>query len=156
MKSINVSLILFLLFLFASCGRKQEEVKIHKNFAKDSTVNASENKDSINQNENVQTTSAGEVLKITSSEANIHINANAIVMGYVADVVVREKVSYLNFDKKYPKNTFSAVIFAEKFDEIGDLSIYKNQNVEIKGIITEYKGKPQIIVSSKNQISIVK
>lgn len=144
----------FILFLFiVSCGRKQEEVKVYKNSAKDTAGNVSGQTDSVNKN----TSAAGEnIIKITSSEANSHINANAVVKGYVADVVIREKVAYLNFDKKYPKNTFSAVIFEGKFSEVGDLSIYKNQNVEVKGIITEYKGKPQIIVSSKNQISIVK
>ena len=145
---------IFIFFIsFASCGRKQEEVKIYKNSAKDSTGNVSEQTDSLNKN----TSSAGEnVIKITSSDANNHINVNAVVKGYVADVVIREKVAYLNFDKKYPKNTFSAVIFESIFSEVGDLSIYKNQNVEVKGVITEYKGKPQIIVSSKNQISLVK
>lgn len=113
-------------------------------------------KQNIETDKDLTSASGENILKITSSEANNHINANAIVKGYVADVVTMEKVAYLNFDKKYPKNTFSAVIFAEKFSEIGDLSIYKNQNVEVKGIITEYKGKPQIIVSSKNQISLVK
>ena len=76
--------------------------------------------------------------------------------GYVTDVVIREKVAYLNFDKKYPKNSFSAVIFSEKFSEVGDLNIYKNKNVEVKGIISTYKGKSQIIISSKNQIKLSK
>lgn len=148
-------LILALLILITSfsCGKKQEEVRIHKTSAKDTTGNFYGQADSLNKN----ISSAGEdILKITSSEASNYINVNAIVKGYVADVAVREKVAYLNFDKKYPKNTFTAVIFAEKFEAIGDLSIYKNQNVEVKGVITEYKGKPQIIISSKNQISIVK
>jgi DNA/RNA endonuclease YhcR with UshA esterase domain len=149
----NVLIYFLLFFLFASCGKKQEEVKVYKNSDKDSTVGVPGQDDTSS----IKNSSAGEnILNISSSEASGHIGANAVVKGYVADVVTREKVAYLNFDKKYPKNTFSAVIFAEKFTEVGDLSIYKNQNVEIKGVITEYKGKPQIIVSSKNQISIVK
>jgi hypothetical protein len=149
----NILIYFFLLFFFVSCGKKQEEVKIYKHSGNDSIGNVIGHPDSSNKN----ISSSGEnILSITSSEANNHINASAVVKGYVADVVIREKVAYLNFDKKYPKNTFSAVIFEGKFSEVGDLSVYKNQNVEVKGIITEYKGKPQIIVSSKNQISIVK
>lgn len=148
-------ILLLSVFLFSSCGKKQEEVKIYKNSAKDSTEKIYKQSDTLNHNE--LTTAAGEdIIKISSSDASGNINKNAVVKGYVADVVVREKVAYLNFDKKYPKNTFSAVIFAEKFEEVGELNIYKNQNVEVKGVITEYKGKPQIIVSSKNQITIVK
>lgn len=151
MKKIIIFFLLTL--LFSSCGKKQEEVKLHKNSEKDSTAKIKEQSDFSATN----TSSAKEdILKINSSEANNHINTNALVSGYVADVVIREKVAYLNFEKKYPKNTFSAVIFAEKFNEVGDLTLYKNKNVEVKGIITEYKGKPQIIVNSKNQISIVK
>jgi DNA/RNA endonuclease YhcR with UshA esterase domain len=144
--------------VFSACGKKQEEVKIYKNSDKRTTVetNTSGQADSLSQDENKLTSAGENTLKIKSSEAINHINANAIVKGYVADVAGREKVAYLNFDKKYPKNTFTAVIFAEKFSEVGDLSIYKNQNVEVRGIITEYKGKPQIIINSKNQISIVK
>lgn len=149
----NLLILILSIFLLSSCGRKQEEIKIYKNSGKDSTVNVFGQTDSSG----IKTSSAGEnILKINSSEANSHINANAIVSGYVADVVEREKVAYLNFDKKYPKNTFTAVIFSEKFSEIGDLSVYKNQNVEIQGTITEYRGKPQIIITSKNQINIVK
>jgi DNA/RNA endonuclease YhcR with UshA esterase domain len=157
MNKLLITSFFILLLFFSSCGRKQEEVRIYKNSSKDSTENTSVQTDSSSQNGKELNTAAGEnIVKITSSEANSHINANAVVKGYVADVVIREKVAYLNFDKKYPKNTFSAVIFEGKFSEVGDLSIYKNQNVEVKGIITEYKGKPQIIISSKNQISIVK
>lgn len=140
------------MLLCVSCGKKQEEIKFHKGTAKDSTINVSELADSVTQN----TTAGEDMVRISSSEAGGHINEAAIVSGYVADVVEREKVAYLNFDKRYPKNTFTAVIFSEKFSEVGDLDIYKNQNVEVQGTVTEYRGKPQIIITSKNQISIVK
>ncbi len=151
----KVFLIKFLLFvlLFSSCGKKQENIIFHRNSAIDSTGNVSgqkeyTQKETFSENDNQ--------LKISPEEAKNNIGTNAIVKGYVADVVIREKVAYLNFDKKYPKNTFTAVIFADKFDELEDLNIYKNQNVEVKGVISEYKEKPQIIISSKNQINIVK
>jgi hypothetical protein len=145
------SLILFV----SSCNKKQDEVKVNKFSGKDSTsTGKKEYNDSAKTNE---LSSSGEnILTVTTEDVKNHIGENAIVKGYVADVVIREKVEYLNFDRKFPKNTFSAVIFSEKFSEVGDLSIYKNQNIEVKGVISTYKDKPQIIVSSKNQIRIIK
>jgi len=142
-------------FLFISCAKKQEEVKINK---------VSETKDSIALKTNVQKEissvnpeAGGETAKAYSSaEAKDHINEEAAVSGYVADVVIRDRVSYLNFDKKYPKNTFTGVVFEEKFGEVGDLEQYRNKNIELTGKITIYKGKPQIIINSKNQIKVLK
>jgi len=143
------------LAFFFSCGKKQEEVKYEKtSTVKDtSAVVTQEKKDTTTS----KPESSGETLKnYSSSEAKDHINENAAVTGYVADVVVREKVAYLNFDRKYPKNTFTGVIFSEKFQEVGPPDEYKNKNIEIKGKITLYRDKPQIIINNKNQIRILK
>jgi len=155
MKNIFLLSFLILPLIISSCGKKQEEVKINKvSVQKDSSVTGTiESKDT----NTVIPESSGETIKTySSSEAKDHLNEDAVVKGYVADVVVREKVSYLNFDRKYPKNTFSGVVFEEKFNEVGDLEIYRNKNVELKGKITIYKGKPQIIITSKNQIKLLK
>lgn len=152
MRKFNLIIFSFLVLFLYSCSKKQDEVKINKFSGSDSA--AVEIKDSTNEK---NLSASGEnLLTVTTDDVKNHIGENATVKGYVADVVIREKVEYLNFDKKYPKNTFSAVIFSEKFSEVGDLSIYKNQNVEVKGLISTYKDKPQIIVTSKNQIRIIK
>lgn len=154
MRKIILLTAVLLPITFCSCGKKQEEVRIHK---------VSESKDTLTEvtkESRVGTEkpeSSGETeKKYSTSEAKDHINEEAVVTGYVADVVVRDRVSYLNFDKKYPKNTFTGVVFEEKFEEVGGLEIYKNKNIEIKGKITLYKEKPQIIITSKNQIRILK
>jgi DNA/RNA endonuclease YhcR with UshA esterase domain len=151
---LQVLAVLFLAFVL-SCGKKQEEVKFEKtSSAKDTTSSITQEKKDTNKN---RYEASGETAKnYSSSEAKDHVNENAAVTGYVADVVVREKVAYLNFDKKYPKNTFTGVVFSEKFSEVGPLDEYKNKNVEIKGKITLYRDKAQIIINSKNQIRILK
>jgi hypothetical protein len=155
------------------CGRKKEEVSVtktdetvkqnivkntdtikgkvenNKDEEEESTVPQDENKSSGNK-------SSQEYLNLKTSDASAKIGSKAIVTGYVADVVIREKVAYLNFDAKYPKNTFTAVIFTDKFEAFGDLQSYKNKTVEIKGKIGQYGGKPQIILNYKNQIRVVK
>jgi DNA/RNA endonuclease YhcR with UshA esterase domain len=157
MRIVTLLVLLIFLLVFFSCGKRQEEVKINKFLCDDKTVVDSKVKIDTVLKEKESLTSAGESSSvITTGEAKNHINGNVIIKGYVADVVKREKVAYLNFDKKYPKNTFSAVIFDDKFSEVGDLNIYKNKEVEIKGVIMVYKDKPQIIVTSKNQIKLIK
>ena len=92
---------------------------------------------------------------ISAVEAAGYIGKVVTVEGFVADVYKTEKVAYLNFVEKYPKNPFSGVIFASKFDKFGDLNIYEGKNVEITGRISVYKEKPQIILDSKDQIKIL-
>ena len=158
MKNFLIVFLLVLSVLLSSCGKKKEEVKIYKQSSQDSSPVTRTDTTGTNGAKDNELTSAGDesISTISTEEANSFINKKAVVKGYVADVVIREKVAYLNFDKKFPKNTFSAVIFSDKFSEVGDLSIYKNKIVEVKGTVSTYKDKPQIIVTSKNQIQIPK
>ena len=155
---MKINIFLFsiaLIFLFSSCGKKQEEVKINRIIPVDTVKSGNEiKKDSSDTQKNEAGSETDKVY--TTTEAKSHTGENAVVKGYVADVVIRDKVAYLNFDKKYPRNTFSGVIFSDSFSKVGDLDIYKNKNVELKGTITQYKDKPQIIINSKNQIKILK
>jgi len=88
-------------------------------------------------------------------DASGYMGKYVIVKGYVADVYKSEKVAYLNFVQKFPENPFSAVIFANKFDEFGDIQIYSNKNVEVSGRISTFRGKPQMILDKPSQIKIV-
>jgi hypothetical protein len=148
------------------CGKKKEEVTVTKT---DETVRqeAVKKTDSIkekaeeeNEPPPEEKKSSGkrisqEYVNLKPSETAGNVGSNALVTGYVADVVIREKVAYLNFDGKYPKNTFTAVIFPDKFELFGDLKSYKNKTVEVKGKIGTYSGKPQIILNNKNQIRVI-
>ena len=65
-----------------------------------------------------------------------------------------KKTTYINFGKPYPNTTFTVVIFE------GDLAKFKftpseflkDKNVCITGKVKIYKGKPEIIVTSEEQI----
>jgi hypothetical protein len=96
-----------------------------------------------------------ELQTITSEEVKMHIGDSVCIKGYVADVYLSDKVAYLNFENKFPKNLFACTIFSGKFGEFGDLSKYKDRNVEVTGRITTYKSKPQVILETKNQIKII-
>jgi PAB1-binding protein PBP1 len=165
-------IVLLSLLFVTGCGKKKEEVSLTKS---DGSVkqNAVQKTDTIigkvesNKDEEEESkplsdenTSSGiknsqEYLSLKTTETASKVGSKALVKGYVADVVIREKVAYLNFDAKYPKNTFTAVIFPDKFEVFGDLMSYKNKTVEVKGKIGTYGGKPQIILNNKNQIRVI-
>ncbi len=107
--------------------------------------------DSISQ---IQQTQKQENLFLKSKQAVKYIGKNATINGYVADVYKNEKVAYLNFDGKFPKNTFSGVIFKDDFSKFGDVNRFRNKNVEISGVISGYKGKPQVILKNTSQVKI--
>ncbi|MEZ4820983.1 MAG: hypothetical protein R2942_00720 [Ignavibacteria bacterium] len=93
---------------------------------------------------------------ITSKEVKNHIGDSLVIRGLVADVYVSEKVSYLNFENRFPKNVFACAIFSSKTDAFGDLSKYKGKLVEVNGKISTFKNKPQVILNSPDQIKILK
>jgi DNA/RNA endonuclease YhcR with UshA esterase domain len=93
--------------------------------------------------------------KIPAAEASKHYNETLIVNGKVAEVTVRPKVVYLNLDKPYPDSPCTGVIFARNKGRFGDLQSLKGQDVEIKGTIKEYRGKPEIILDDTNQLTVV-
>ncbi len=95
-----------------------------------------------------------ENLTLNSKQTSKYIGKNATVTGYIADVFKNEKVAYLNFDAKFPKNTCAAVIFKDDFGKFGDVKKFKNKTITVSGIISEYNGKPQIILKSSSQVKI--
>lgn len=66
------------------------------------------------------------------------------------------KVCFLNFHKNW-KKYFTAVIFASDFDKFPSRpeDHYLNRDVRVKGLIKEYKGKPEIILKGPGQIEII-
>ncbi len=92
------------------------------------------------------------IATISPLEADKYHGKLVTVKGFVADIYQSEKVAYLNFVEKYPDNPFTAVIFASKFADFPDIGKYKNKNVEVSGYISQFKGKPQIILNDPKQI----
>ena len=67
-----------------------------------------------------------------------------------------KKTTYINFGKPYPNTTFTVVIFetdAAKFKNTPS-EFLKDKNVCITGKVKIYKGKPDIIVNSEEQIKV--
>ena len=66
------------------------------------------------------------------------------------------KVCFLNFHEDW-RTSFTAVIFAGDYGKFPahPESHYLNRRVRVRGLVKEYKGKPEIILKSPSQIEII-
>ena len=93
--------------------------------------------------------------KIPASQAKDFIGSEKTVTGTIAEVNQAEKLVRLNFDKPFPSQSFTAVVFAAKTNLFPDLAKLKGQTVEVSGKIAEYRERPQIVLVSTNQLKVV-
>lgn len=90
--------------------------------------------------------------------AGKYLGQELIVEGKVVDSHrdLKSNTVFLNFEKAYPNQCFSGVIFSSdlyKFIQNPE-DYYLNKIVRIKGEIKEYQGRPEIILKTPNQIEI--
>jgi micrococcal nuclease len=87
--------------------------------------------------------------------ADKYYNQYVIVEGTIVDTYNSGIVCFLNFDTN---QYFTAVIFASDFPgfPVSPESFYLGKKVQIIGIIKEYRGSPEIIVKTPQQIRILK
>src|SRR5215472_2684408 len=91
--------------------------------------------------------------KLTAEQAKDHIGETATVCGVVASVhyaaTSKGQPTFVNFDKGYPDQPFTVVIWGEdlaKFNP-GPIS-WDKKRVCASGTITSYQGKPEIVAKS--------
>ena len=172
MKILNIILAFLVLTFLVSCGKDDKNTE----FVDDKTETKQEKTDNASKEHSVDSTLstkdsiAGEnkkgsnfkqdfgneksVANITPLEAGDYVGKTVTVNGFVADIYQSEKVAYLNFVEKYPNNPFTAVIFARQFEDFPEIEKYKNKKVEVTGRVSVFKGKPQIILNSPNQLKM--
>ncbi|MBU7047281.1 MAG: thermonuclease family protein [Theionarchaea archaeon] len=95
-----------------------------------------------------------EIPVIMWRDADKYYNQYVIVEGTIVDTFNSGNVCFLNFDTDYQ---FTAVIFASDFLGFPFIPeiFYLGNKVQIIGIIKEYKGSPEIIVKTPDQIRIL-
>lgn len=93
---------------------------------------------------------------ISWQEANKNYGKYVTVEGTIASTYNSGKVCFLNFHQNY-KKYLSVVIFASSFHLFPPQpeKYYYGKKVRVKGLIKEYKGKPEIIVNNPLQIEII-
>ena len=92
----------------------------------------------------------------SDAEAGKHVGEEAVVTGKVFTVSTSGKgTTFLNFGDRFPKHTFSGVIFARNQEAVGDVKPYEGKEVSLTGRIEMSPDqKPQIVISRPDQIKL--
>lgn len=93
--------------------------------------------------------------EIKWQDAASHEGVYVRVKGVIASSKNTGKVCFLNFDKDY-ENTLTLVIFSSNFKRFPESpeKYYLGKHAVIEGRIKMYKGKPEIILGSPEQIRV--
>jgi micrococcal nuclease len=94
---------------------------------------------------------------ISWEEADKHYGETCEVSGTVVASRNTGRVCFLNFHEDW-ENNFTAVIFAKDFGRFPPRpeKFYLNREVRVQGSIRKYRGKPEIICTSPDQITVVR
>ena len=93
--------------------------------------------------------------RIPAAAATNYLNQEVIVTDRVAQVTIRPTIVFLNLNQKYPDSPLTCVIKGSDTNNFSDLRNYQNKEVEVSGRITDYQGKPEIVLAATNQIKIL-
>lgn len=156
----KITVLIICSVLFCSCGKKETKYEELSGEAPSVTDTLKKSKPTTENSEKQDTkkqsyTDLKPEKTISALEAKDNVGKIVIVKGFVADVYQSDRVAYLNFVEKYPRNPFTAVIFPRSFEEFGNLYEYMGKNVAVTGRVTIYKDKPQIILNDKAQIKVL-
>ena len=94
--------------------------------------------------------------KISIEDASKHYGEKVTICSKVYGTKALEKVTFIDLGAAYPNSLLTVVIFAKdrtNFKEAPD-AMYNDRNICVTGVVKPYKGKPEIIVSSPDEISI--
>jgi hypothetical protein len=93
---------------------------------------------------------------IPATEAASHIGQSATVEGVVSEVHTARsgRETFIDVGGTYPNQVFTAVIFAPAMPAVGDVSGLTAKTVDITGTIQMYRGRPEVIVTSRGQIVV--
>jgi hypothetical protein len=85
---------------------------------------------------------------IAASNASSHVGETATVCGMVTGVhyAAKGKPTFINFDKPYPSQDFTVMIWDEDRTGFGDLQKDAGRKVCAHGPITMYRGKPEMVL----------
>ena len=95
---------------------------------------------------------------LTAEEASKHVGENGTVCGLVASAhfanSTRGQPTFLNLDKPYPDQVFTAVIWGSDRSKFGSPEASLNgKQVCVTGRIQLYRSKPEMVVHDANQLS---
>jgi hypothetical protein len=93
--------------------------------------------------------------RIPAAAATNYLNQEVIVTDRVSQVTIRPTIVFLNLNQRYPDSPLTCVIRGSDTNNFFDLRNYQDKDVEVSGRITNYLGKPEIVLTTTNQIKIL-
>ena len=94
-----------------------------------------------------------ETQTITAAAAKSYVGQTVTVEGAVGNIATgRAGTTFIDVGGRYPDNSFAAVIFAADRSKFPDLQTLGGKTVDITGAISLYRGKPEIILKSADQV----
>ena len=95
---------------------------------------------------------------LTAAEAKDHVGERATVCGVAASIHYaaqsRGRPTFINLDKTYPNQVFTILIWGEDLAKFDKPASWEGKRVCATGTITLYRGSPEIVARSGNQIAI--
>lgn len=90
------------------------------------------------------------------TDAEKAVGEVAFISGKIIDVGSSGRVNFLNFDTKRPPD-FTGIIFRENLDNFPEplKETYLNKIARIRGVVSRYQDKPQIVITHPDQIEIL-
>jgi hypothetical protein len=90
---------------------------------------------------------------ISTGDAKNHIGESMAVAGTVSEIHVSRKGTVLiDMDGNFPNEQFTAVWLAPGAP-VAQIQNFDGKTISVKGTIQEYRGRPEIILTSMSQIS---
>jgi len=97
---------------------------------------------------------------VDACEAGKYLGRELIIQDKVVDSYhdLESNTVFLNFGKAYPDHCFTVIIFGSNLHKFvqNPEDYYLNKEVRIMGEVKEYKGEPEIILETPNQIEVGK
>jgi hypothetical protein len=90
---------------------------------------------------------------ITPANAKAYVGQTVTVEGAVGNIATgRAGTTFIDVGGRYPDNSFAAVIFAADKSKFPDVQALGGKTVDITGAVSLYRGKPEIILKSADQM----
>ncbi len=93
--------------------------------------------------------------EIPATDATNYMNQQVVVTDIVAQVALRPTVALLNLNQRYPASPLTCVIRGDDTNNFPNIENYLGKRVEVTGRIKDYQGRPEIVLTSTNQIKII-
>lgn len=91
---------------------------------------------------------------IGALQATNYYDQDVVVTGKVAQVSVLSDITFINLDKRYPQSPFAIVILKGQSSFTGDAKTLRGTSIEIKGKVTKYHDKPEMLLNNVDQLAV--